>query len=47
MSGNRSLEYLVVFTVVASESHDEGEESVIVQLAWGIISISKNQVCFK
>ena len=43
----RPLEYLVLFSVVATDSQEEGEEGLIVQLAWEIISISKNQVSFK
>ncbi len=44
MSGGRPLEYLVLFTVADTGSHDEGEEGLIVQLAWGVVSIAKNQV---
>lgn len=43
----RQLEHLVVFTAVATSSQEEGEENLIVQLAWEIVSISKNQVGFK
>lgn len=42
----RPLEHLVLFTVVATDSR-EGEENLIVQLAWEIVSISKSQVGFK
>ena len=44
---SRPLEHLVLFTAVATGSQDEGEENLIVLLAWEIISISKNQVGFK
>ena len=44
MSGGRPLEYIVLFTVVATERHDEGEEGLIIQLAWSVVSIAKNQV---
>ena len=44
MSGGRPLEYVVLFTVAATESQEEGEEGLIVQLAWGVVSIAKNQV---
>lgn len=46
----RPLEHLVLFSVVASDidsQESDGENNLIVQLAWEIISISKNQVCFK
>lgn len=43
----RPLEHLVLFTVVATDSRNEGEENLIVQLAWEIVSISKNQVRIK
>lgn len=43
----RPLEHLVLFSVVATDNKDEGEESLIVQLAWEIVSISKIQVGFK
>lgn len=42
-----ALEHLVLFTAVATSSQEEGEENLIVQLAWEIVSISKNQVGFK
>lgn len=41
---SRPLEHLVLFSVVATEDGEEGEEGLIVQLAWEVISISKNQV---
>lgn len=44
---SRPLEHLVLFSVVATGEQEEGEESLILQLAWEIISISKNQVGFK
>jgi len=44
MSGGRPLEYVVLFTVAATESQEEGEEGLIVQLAWGIVCIAKSQV---
>ena len=40
----RPLEYLVMFTVAATETVDEGEESLIVLVAWQIVSLAKNQV---
>lgn len=43
----RPLEHLVLFSVVASDNREANEENLIVQLAWEIISISKNQVRFK
>lgn len=43
----RPLDHLVLFSVVATDTHEDGEESLIVQLAWEIVSISKNQVRFK
>ena len=43
----RPLEHLVLFTAVATGGQDVGEENLIVQLAWEIISISKNQVGIK
>ena len=43
----RPLEHLVLFSVVATDSKGEGEESLIVQLAWEIVSISKSQVGLK
>ena len=36
--------YVVLFTVVVNERHDEGEEGLIGQLTWGVISNVKNQV---
>lgn len=44
---SRPLEHLVLFTAVATSSQDEGEENLIVMIAWEILSICKNQVGFK
>ena len=40
----RQLEYVVLFTVAATEPGDEGGENNVVLLAWEVLSTANNQV---